>query len=410
MLTLSELGRELTRPMDEGALVSVGLTTLMGFVGTPHAALWTVEEHEPGVLRLATAHGVAAADPHAASSGLGRLAALVAAGAAPTMATLSRFEGLLDDVTLEQLRRCGFEVLGTLMSAQEVLGFIGLGRSATGRSDDDIDHLVFDAACGMLGVGLANARLIARLNARTEALVQANRELEQLDGMKSEFIQTVNHELRTPLAVIIGATSCLRTGAIGADGPERFVEMIHNQAARLHQMIQTMLDFASVTSLSIEVKREPVHLGQLLDVYHRSRAPRIARGGRTIEHVAWNEPVIAVADPRRVAELLERLIDNATRFTPTGSRIALGESLEVQGSQRWAVVEVSDDGPGIPPDRLERVFRPFEQVDGSSTRTIGGLGLGLAAARALAEAMGGLLEATSEPGKGARFRVMLPAA
>lgn len=410
VVTLSELGRELTRPMDEDALVSVGLTTLMGFAGTPHAALWTADEREPGVFRLSTAHGVSTSELGAACGGLARLAGMVVAGTTPAVATTDELEGPLDDLTLAHLRRCGLDLVGTLMSAEEVLGFIGLGQPLARRDDDPFDRLVFDAACGMLGVGLANARLIARLHGRSQELANANHELAQLDAMKSEFLQTVNHELRTPLAVIIGASSCLRDGAVDAEGHARFVEMIHTQAAQLNQMIQTMLDFSAATSLQIETNQEPVHLGHLLDVYQRSRAPRVERGGRHIAHVASPEPVVALADPRRIAEVLERLVDNATRFTPVGSRVVLGESLEVHEGGRWAVVEVTDDGPGIPAERLERIFRPFEQVDGSSTRTIGGLGLGLAAARSLTEAMGGTLEARSEPGQGSRFRMMLPAA
>jgi signal transduction histidine kinase len=182
------------------------------------------------------------------------------------------------------------------------------------------------------------------------------------------------------------------------------------QAARLHEMIQSLLDFGSLTSRTLDVARHPVRIHELVRAYHASRAPKVERSGRRLEHAPDGRPIVAVGDARRVAEILERLVDNATRFTPIGTRIVLRECLEAGEDRAWAVVEVEDDGPGIAPEHLDRIFRPFAQVDGSATRTIGGLGLGLAAARAFAEAMGGALEATSVPGRGATFRLRLPSA
>lgn len=404
VLTLLELGQEISRPQDQRAVCSVGLLTLMGYVGTSRAALWVSDEDNPGVFRIADSHGVSDHAKAGTGPGLARLAALVATGVVPAVANLSELDRVVDDITRALLHESGLEVLGALVSRDDVQGFVALGQPVAAGPTWSVDRQLFGAACSMLAVAMANTRLIERLRTRSEDLARANRELAELDQLKSEFLQTINHELRTPLAVILGATSCLRNAPAGQPGLERFHEMISNQAVRLNEMIQSLLDFGSVTSHQLSVARKPVDVQELVRVYHRNRAPKVEQNGRRLEHVASRSPIVALGDWQRVAEILERLVDNATRFTPVGTRIVMRDSLDGE----WAVIEVEDDGPGIPQERLDRIFRPFEQVDGGATRTIGGLGLGLAAARALAEAMGGQLDATSVPGRGSAFRLRLP--
>ncbi|HZJ69875.1 MAG TPA: ATP-binding protein, partial [Planctomycetota bacterium] len=119
---------------------------------------------------------------------------------------------------------------------------------------------------------------------------------------------------------------------------------------------------------------------------------------------------MAVFDPQRVAQILNELLDNAIKFTPRGTSIELRSDRFRQDDRDWIGIEVADDGPGLPAERIAALFTAFQQGDGSATRTAGGLGLGLARARALAERMGGCVAMESEPGKGCRVRVLLPPA
>jgi len=109
-------------------------------------------------------------------------------------------------------------------------------------------------------------------------------------------------------------------------------------------------------------------------------------------------------------QILDELLDNAVKFTPRGSRIELGAACMREDGKEWVEIEVRDDGPGIASERMDAVFRSFEQGDGSMTRQVGGLGMGLAFARELAERMGGRLVAESVIGKGSTFRLRLPVA
>jgi signal transduction histidine kinase len=109
-----------------------------------------------------------------------------------------------------------------------------------------------------------------------------------------------------------------------------------------------------------------------------------------------------------VAQVLDLLVENAVKFTPAGTPIALRVSGHVEDGRTWARIDVADHGPGIDPDDLARLFQPFRQADGSATRAVGGLGMGLATARRIADRMNALLVASSDPGSGTTFSLLLP--
>lgn len=410
VLTLLELGRDLAGSLDEREQSRVGLLTLMGHAATSRAALWVRDEDAPGVLHLVEAHGIPSGHCDLLGRALVRVIPQLEARRGPALLPIERLEEFVDAVSRAALHESRVESLGLLRTGDQVLGVVTLGAPVGGTLRSGLDRHVLEAACGMLAVSLANARLFARVRRHGEALERANRELAELDRLKGEFIANVNHELRTPIAVIVGATSCLRTGGLERADAGRFVEMIHLHASRLGGMVQSLLDFDSLHSRNVEVAVRPLDLAAVAGTYHRSRRRKVEEEGRTFTFEADAPALPALGDDKRVAEILERVVDNARRFTPTGTRIHLGVRAEERDGRRWAVAEVTDDGPGIARESLARIFDPFRQVDGSATRAVGGLGLGLAAARAFAEAMDGRLEAESEPGLGATFRLLLPAA
>jgi len=178
------------------------------------------------------------------------------------------------------------------------------------------------------------------------------------------------------------------------------------QSEKLEGLIKNLLDFSKLEEQGLNLKLEPHDLGDLLRDFADARRPGIAEGLREFSLEVEESLPIVTFDRRRLLQILGELVDNAVKFTDPGSHIRVlaarrGEAIEI---------EVRDDGAGIPADRLESLFEPFRQGDGSSTREAGGMGLGLALARRLAQAMGGSLEANSEIAVGSRFIVTLRAA
>lgn len=406
-LALLDLGREVARIHDARDVCATGLLTLMGYVGTARSAIWIADETLPGRVRVADEHGLPAGLAEAVAEGL---AALCGPASDPTEPEVTRLEfARLDDVTRARLAAGGIVLVGNLRARGEVLGVLALGSRVGAEPLEDIDLEILSAACGMIAIALENARLVRHLRSRSQDLSAANERLRELDRMKSEFLANVNHELRTPLAVIIGSIGCLRMTGFKPHEVERFITMIHLQAGKLTEMIQRLLDFTSLTNSRVEIRLDPLDLAAIAALYHRSRAPKVQDGGRRCELDA-PEPVPVIGDAKRVADALDRLVDNAQRFTPEGTTIRIEARTEDRGGAGWGVLTVRDDGPGIAPEHLARVLAPFEQADGSATRAVGGLGLGLATARAGVEAMQGRLEAESAPGRGATFRIVLPIA
>jgi len=181
-------------------------------------------------------------------------------------------------------------------------------------------------------------------------------------------------------------------------------------AAKLQGLIENLLDFSHLEDQALTLKREPHELGGLLREFVEERRPGVAAGLRELglEIAAELPPVLC--DHRRLIQVLDELLGNAVKFTPPGSHIVLSAFRCPATEPAGAAIEIHDDGPGIPPERLGSLFEPFRQGDGSMTREAGGMGLGLALARRRIEAMGGTLEASSEPGVGSSFVVRLASA
>jgi signal transduction histidine kinase len=151
-------------------------------------------------------------------------------------------------------------------------------------------------------------------------------------------------------------------------------------------------------------------LGEYLARYHEQRRPGVSAGLRELHLENEVGARRACFDPLRLRTVLDALVDNAVRFTPQGTNVRLELSDHLEGQEAWLRIGVRDDGYGIPSDRLPALFQTFRQGDGSMTREVGGLGMGLPNAQKLVEAMGGRLTVASEPGRGTLFSVLLRAA
>jgi len=223
--------------------------------------------------------------------------------------------------------------------------------------------------------------------------------LAEGEQLSRNFLMSVSHELRTPLTAIRGHVSALREGVI--DDPvlrDASLGVISEEAIRLERLVGDVLDLAKLDAHRFTVLQEEVDMQQLCERAYTAFGDVARR--RSIDYRSDIEarPVI-LTDGDRVLQIISNLLANAFRWTPEGGRI----ELELSASNGAVSVAVADSGPGIGLDERERIFSPFWSRDG------GGTGLGLAIARELALALGGKIELASEPGRGSRFVLVLPA-
>ena len=250
--------------------------------------------------------------------------------------------------------------------------------------------------------------------ARAEAEAARN-ETVAASRAKEEFFANLTHEIRTPLAGVVGAVSLLQPGGL-PPGQRRLVEGITASAAELAEVVDAMLDHAKLSAGRFNAERVPVFVAELAQTLSSLMAERARRRGLQLSvDVDPGTPPRVLVDPMWLRRILINLMANAVKFTAAGSvslrlRVAAPGEPALPGGDLTLVAEVADTGIGIPADKLEAIFQPFVQADASITRRFGGTGLGLAISRRLAELMGGTLEAASVEGKGSRFVLRLPVA
>ena len=229
--------------------------------------------------------------------------------------------------------------------------------------------------------------------------------LERTEAMRRTFVADVSHELRTPIASIAAAAETL--GGAEPDDSERseLVALIQRQSARMQELIEDLMDLAQIESGAVELVEESVPVAEMLREVARDLAADAARRRITVT-VGGAESARVQADRRRLLQVARNLLDNAIKFSPEGSPVALEA---VAGLER-AGFDVSDRGPGIPRTEREKIFQRFYQVDRSRSKNRPGTGLGLAIVKHLLQLHGGTVEVESGPAGGSVFRVRLRAA
>ncbi len=227
---------------------------------------------------------------------------------------------------------------------------------------------------------------------------------KQVDAMKNQLLSTVSHELRTPLASIKGfATTLLRQDVRWDEATQReFLRIIEEESNRLEELIDNLLDMSQVEAGALRIHREPMYLRRIVREAVE-QAQRRTEAHWFVMDLASELPRVW-ADPRRVRQVLNNLLENAIKYAPNGGQVTV--TCEVEGD--FVITSVADQGQGISPEFLERVFDRFFQVDGASTRKTGGSGLGLAISKGIIEAHGGTIWAESQVGQGSVFRFSLP--
>ena len=258
-------------------------------------------------------------------------------------------------------------------------------------SQEDVETLAILA--DLAGVAVEKARLIQELQ-------RANAELNELDQLKTNFIAVASHELRTPLSIILGYISFLREEADSKMAQQ--LDHVLQAAVHLRSLIQDMLNLRYVDAGDTSLKRTSVDFVELV---HNLALDRDETAAAKQQHITVSLPGAALpvlVDPSMIEVTLTNLLNNAVKFTPQAGQINI--VVERRGDELW--FSISDDGIGVPEDKLEWIFRRFYQVESPLRRHHEGMGLGLAIARELIELHQGRIWAENRP-KGTRFTIAL---
>ncbi len=252
----------------------------------------------------------------------------------------------------------------------------------------------------------ANRNLERRVQERTAELQEAIERLSELNEMKANFVANVSHELRTPLTHIVGYLELMVTESLGNITSEQkhALQVSQRSAGRLGAMIEDLIMFALASRGEMSLRLAAVDIGRLINLAVNTATQKAEERSVTVHAMVDAGMPLVQADPQKIAWALSQLIDNGIKFTPSGGRVVVSVKLE---AANLAMVSVTDTGIGIPNSRMDEIFEPFHQLDGSSTRQYGGTGLGLSLVRQIIESHGSLLDVQSVEGRGTTFKFPL---
>ena len=311
---------------------------------------------------------------------------------------------LINDVTQEtrhnkdvgeQIKYRVRSLLGVPMQIQDQrVGVLEAINKRSGRFSYS-DSKLLSIIASLAAVAINNSRLVQELQ-------DANAELSESDEMKSRFMTVASHELRSPVGIIMGYATFLREEAQGE--MSEHADNLFKTALELRALVEDMTNMNLLYTGERDVKPEPVAIQDIIHMaYDEVLSMAEAKNNNLFLEVP-DEPIIVNAD-QKLKLVFRNVLNNAIRFTPAPGNIRI----RLTTTADKALVEIEDDGIGIPPDKLERIFEQFYQIGDIMTRRYGGLGLGLAIARVLVERHDGRIWAVSDgEGRGSTFKIQLP--
>ena len=290
-----------------------------------------------------------------------------------------------------------------ILMDKEVVGVLEFFSREIKDPDDELLRMVSSVG-GQIGQFSKRKRAEDERKDLLQRERAARTDAEKANRLKDEFLATVSHELRTPLNAVIGWSRMLRSGRLDKESAAHALEVIERNAWAQKQIIEDILDVSRVITGKLQLTLGPVDLVAIVDAALDAVRPALEAKEIKIETTIDSGLRIISGDADRLQQVVWNLLSNAAKFTPSRGKI----DVRVNHDDSYVQIEVSDTGPGIDPVFLPHVFERFRQADGSTTRTHGGLGLGLAIVRHLVELHGGVITADNRAdGTGAIFSVKL---
>jgi PAS domain S-box-containing protein len=253
------------------------------------------------------------------------------------------------------------------------------------------------------------AQELTRLKRVEAELVAARDAAEDANRAKSTFLANMSHELRTPLNAIIGYSQMLQEDTIPPDQVEVLSDLakIERSGHFLLAIIEDVLDLSKIEAGRVQMRMEDVDVAAILEDVHNAVQPLARQQGNVVRTECGELARMAFADQQKLRQSLLNLVNNACKFTENG-HVEVSVERVAEDGREWTEVRVQDTGIGIPPEHLQRLFQPFTQVDGSTTRRYSGTGLGLAISQKFCRMMGGGITVRSTPGSGSCFLLRVP--
>ena len=395
--SLSDIAKALTTTLDLKGVLDLILSSALELLGGNEGSVMLVTDGDH--LEVAAYHGPNAERVMHGRTAIGSgIAGRVAASRTPALLQGSELEGDFEGEGYPD-RGIHSSISVPLVRRDQLLGVLNLTESEGERTYTDVDLQGLEVFAAHAAIAIGNARLF-------EGERQAVARLEELDRLKSDFVATVSHELKTPLTAIIGAAKTVsRKGPNMKPGQrEEFMRMIERQGARLLRLVEDVLTTARIESGQRRLRRELVDLRAavepLIDELHLTSVGH----ERDIRLVSEPERPTVWGDLSALQQIAGNLLENALKYGTEGTPV----EITVKELPTESVIEVRDQGPGLTTEEIETIFERFRQVDSTSTRKVGGVGLGLFIVKSLVDAHRGRIEVESDVGKGTTFRVSFP--
>lgn len=399
---LLDVGRVITGSLDLDEILEGSVASFAGIADASHAFIWLLDPVNR-VLRGAATSMVSHREDFRST----RMALEEPSAAAEAVRSRSvvRVCDAANSSTVNQVLRARYgqkSLLAVpLLLRDEPIGSIAIGDAERVRdwSEAEIERVTVMA--GQVAVAVANARLFDDLRKSYDTLARTQQELVKRERLAAlgELAAVVAHEVRNPLGVIFNSIGPIRKALQPGSNGGMLLDIVSEEADRLNRIVGDLLDFARPTDPSFLLESlEALVLGACDAV----RPNADAVGVRLETELVQPIPMVR-ADARMLRQALVNLISNGTQAMPRGGRLLIRVAEEARGSRKGAQVDITDSGPGIPPDMAERIFQPFFTTKASGT------GLGLAVVKRIIERHAGEIWLDSTPGKGSTFHIWLPA-